>query len=146
VTQFTPQVLDHFKKPRHARPIASPDGVGWVKRSESRFMQIQVVLKDHRIDAIAFGTYGCAPSIACGSWVCEWAYAKPVAQALTLQASAVLGALGGLPAHQRDCATMAVDALHQALDNAVRNQREATAAIPPVAHPGDLPGGPEEET
>jgi NifU-like protein involved in Fe-S cluster formation len=123
VGEFSPQVIEHFTHPRHARPLAAPDGVGWVKRSDSRFMQIQLMLKGDVIDAIAFGTYGCAPSIACGSYVCEWAYGDTWQRAGTLTVEAVLTALGGLPPHRRDSAEMAVEALQQAVASALRNQR-----------------------
>jgi NifU-like protein involved in Fe-S cluster formation len=136
VSEFSPQVIEHFTHPRHSRPLACPDGVGWVKRSDSRFMQIQVTLRGDGIESLAFGTYGCAPSIACGSYVCAWACGQSIRRARSLTAEAVVAALGGLPPARRDSADMAVEALHQAIDNALHNRSLRLPPHPVVdAHP-----------
>jgi NifU-like protein involved in Fe-S cluster formation len=138
VSEFSLAVIDHFTHPRHTRPLACPDGVGWVKRGESRFMQIQLTLKADCVDTIAFGTYGCAPSIACGSYVCEWACGQSIRKARGLTPEAVRTALGGLPPPRRDSADMAVEALHQAIENALHNRsvrRSPESATAPLEAP-----------
>ena len=116
---FSERVMEHFLHPRHGTPLAKVHGTGWVDRGENRFMRIQVFLEGNRIAQIAFATYGCAPAIASGSYVCEWVCHKSLQEAHTLTAEAALEAFEGLPEHRRDCAYMAIEALHQAISNAV---------------------------
>jgi NifU-like protein involved in Fe-S cluster formation len=129
--EFSDVVLDHFRNPRHTRPLPWPHGSSWVRgRDETRFVRIQVCLAADRVSEIGFGTYGCAPAIACGSWVCEWAVGRAVAEVYRLTAAAVLEGLGGLPAGRQEHADMTVRALHQAVSMAVSNPPKKEGEAP----------------
>jgi nitrogen fixation NifU-like protein len=124
-------VMDHFLHPRGMAVIHNPDGEGWAGSVEAhRYMRMQVKVQDSVLSDVAFGTYGCAPAIAAGSFVCEWAQGKTVAQAQALTSDELTTMLGGLPAARRFCADLAVDALHAALTAA-----GATASTPPAGSP-----------
>ncbi|HEY4000737.1 MAG TPA: iron-sulfur cluster assembly scaffold protein [Candidatus Xenobia bacterium] len=113
-------MMDHFRHPRHAVPLPFPDGTAWVRGQDTtRFVRIQVGLREGHVAEASFGTYGCVPAIACGSWVCEWAVGRSMAEVQHLAPTAVLEALGGLPPNRRDHADMTVQALQQAVVNAV---------------------------
>jgi NifU-like protein involved in Fe-S cluster formation len=122
---FTPVLLEHFKHPRHTGSLPVPDGEGWSGdgQASSRFMRIQVQVAQGRIADARFATYGCAPAIACGSFLCDWAIGKTVSEAMTCSADALETALGGLPEARRFCARLATDALQAALTSLPTHRR-----------------------
>jgi NifU-like protein involved in Fe-S cluster formation len=85
-------------------------------------MRIQVRLDGETIAAASFGTYGCVPAIACGSFITEWVTGRPVGQALEYSADDLRHALGGLPTGRRYCADLAVDALRAAIHDAIKQK------------------------
>jgi nitrogen fixation NifU-like protein len=115
---FSATLMDHFLHPRHTGPLPDPDGEGWAGHPHSsRYMRIQVVLDETRqivLDA-RFATYGCAPAIACGSFLCEWATGRPMSEVASYSGEELTDALGGLPPARRFCADLAVDAMRAAL-------------------------------
>ena len=124
-TSFSSTVMDHFRNPRHVGPLAVVSGEGWSGSvATSRFMRIQVRLNGSVVAEAGFGTYGCAPAIAAGSYVCEWACGRPASEAINLTATRLLNALGGLPEGRRYCADLAVDALQAALRDALTRKGE----------------------
>jgi len=129
---FSDTVMEHFVHPRNAGRLQDPSGEGWSGSVEDgRFMRIQVCLEEDRIVEAGFGTYGCAPAIASGSFLTEWACGKTVCEAIAFGAEDLLSALGGLPQARRYCATLAMEALHAALLDAKRKEierREESAA------------------
>jgi NifU-like protein involved in Fe-S cluster formation len=116
---FSDVLMDHFLHPRRAGDLPDPSGVGWGGDPESsRYMRIQVQLdQDHIVEA-RFATYGCAPAIACGSYLCDRSVGRTSSEAQTFTADDLALALGGLPESRFFCAHLAVDALHAALQNA----------------------------
>lgn len=121
MNHFSEVVMDHFLHPRGATPLVHVSGEGWAGAPEARrYMRIQVQVVDDTVVAASFGTYGCAPAIAAGSFICEWATGRSVDEADTMTAEQLEHALGGLPDSRRFCAGLAVDALREALRMAVR--------------------------
>lgn len=120
--------MEHFINTRNAGSLPEPSGEGWSGSVEtSRFMRIQVRLNEGRIEDARFGTYGCAPAIAAGSFITEWARGVTVDKARAYTAKALLKDVGGLPKHRLYCADLAVDALHAALDDALQSNRSASS-------------------
>lgn len=114
-------VMDHFLHPRNAGPLPEASGEGWSGNVESgRYMRIQVRLADGCVVEAGFGTYGCAPAIAAGSYLTEWVRGCPVEKARTYTSERLLQALGGLPRPRRYCAELAVTALRTAIDHALQ--------------------------
>ncbi|HEY4002430.1 MAG TPA: iron-sulfur cluster assembly scaffold protein [Candidatus Xenobia bacterium] len=136
---FSAVVMNHFLHPRGVATLPNPDGEGWAGNTEAhRYMRIQVNLQDGVITNTAFGTYGCAPAIAAGSFVCEWALGKTVAEAQALTSEELTTMLGGLPQARRFCADLAVDALHAAL-LAAKPTASRSAAKPTASRFADKP-------
>jgi nitrogen fixation NifU-like protein len=130
---FSDVVLDHFLHPRHTQALQAPDGEGWSGSVDSsRFMRIQVRMKHGVVHQASFATYGCAPAIAAGSYLCEWCIGRTVDDMRRMTSDTLNQALGGLPEARRFCADLAVDALHQAIHH---------ATSPPVSV-GSGPGPP----
>ena len=122
---FSDVVMNHFMTPRRAGTLPDPSGEGWSGVLESnRFMRIQVRVEADAVVDATFATYGCAPAIAAGSYLCEWAVGRSVSDIQALTAGQLTAFLGGLPANRRYCADLAVDAFHRALSNAVSKAEE----------------------
>ena len=116
-------VMSHFLEPRHAGTLPEPDGEGLAGSLESaRFMRIQVCVRDGCIAAARFGTTGCAPAIAAGDYLCADVEGRTVDEARRWDAARLIEALGGLPEHRHYCATLAVEALTMAIEDAARRR------------------------
>ena len=128
---FSDIVMHHFLHPRGTGPMPSPTGEGWAGSLEtSRTMRIQVRVADGQVLDARFATYGCAPAIAAGNWLCEWVMGRPVAEAQAMSADRLNDELGGLPESRRFCANLAVDALHHALSKALANTQNHEVRTP----------------
>ena len=84
-------------------------------------IRIAVRLDGDRIADAGFDASGCAAARAAGSAVVELVRGGPVRDAALLTTEAVSDALGGLPPGRMHAATLAADALHQALGLAARD-------------------------
>jgi nitrogen fixation NifU-like protein len=120
---YSPQVWDHFRKPRHAGewPLSGAVATGFANTPASKgVLQIQLQIADGRIEAARFMAHGCPSTIAAGSWLCEWLKGREVETAVRLTSSEIADALALSPV-KRFCAVMAEDALKAALSPAQRN-------------------------
>jgi nitrogen fixation NifU-like protein len=108
--------MDHFQRPRHGGSLPQPTHEGWSGSvTGSRFMRIQLRLQDGSIEDACFGTYGCAPAIAAGSYLCDRIIGQSIERALDYTADQLNTDLGELPPARRFCADLAIDALRDAL-------------------------------
>jgi NifU-like protein involved in Fe-S cluster formation len=127
---FSPTVMEHFLHPRHTGPLPQATGEGWGgSPHSSRYMRIQVAVLDGVVVGATFGTYGCAPAIAAGSYLCDWALGKPIGQVEHLTGEQLTLWLGGLPEARRFCAHLAVDALRAAVADS-----QSKPCTPEVCH------------
>jgi nitrogen fixation NifU-like protein len=111
-------VSDHFLNPRNAGEMDRPDAEGRAGTPDAGpFVVIQVRIRDDRVEAVRFRTFGCGPAIAACSLLTEWATARSIAQAREITADQLVEMLGGLPEDKRYCAALAIAALRDALGN-----------------------------
>lgn len=116
---FSPAVLDHYYTPRNQGRLANPSSEGLAGSWRAgQYVRIQVDLEGERIRAARFETWGCVPAVACASYVTEWATGRTVAEALAFTPHELIASLGGIPERRRFCASLAVLALHRALQPA----------------------------
>jgi NifU-like protein involved in Fe-S cluster formation len=109
-------VSDHFLNPRNAGEMDHPDAEGRAGTPDAGpFVVIQLRIRDDRVEAARFRTFGCGPAIAACSMLTEWAAGRTVADANAISGEELVEMLGGLPEDKRFCAEMAVQALKQAL-------------------------------
>jgi nitrogen fixation NifU-like protein len=120
---FSQTVMEHFLGPRNVGELAHPSGEGWAGSPEAgRYMCLQVHLQGDSILEARYRTYGCAPAIAAGSLLTEWLRGRTVPEARALSAAELVAMLGGLPPERLFCADLALEALHDALDEAAREE------------------------
>ena len=115
---FSSLVWKYFHDRRHRGLLDQSSSEGWAGSTELRqFMRIQIKQVDGTIQQVRFETVGCVASIACGSFLAEWAASKSLCEALAMDAERLIRELGGLPPERSYCADMAVHALRKAIEN-----------------------------
>ena len=130
---YTEQVMEHFTNPRNVGEIENADGVGEVGNAKcGDIMKIFLKIDNGIITDVKFKTYGCASAIATSSIATEMIKGKPVEDAVALSNTAVVEALGGLPAHKIHCSVLAEQAIKAALWDFYEKQ-----GIEPVAILGE---------
>ena len=114
---YSAQLIDHFQHPRHAGEL--PDSTVVAEASNPAcgdVLKLWLRVEQGRVTAASYKAEGCAPTIACGSWLAEWmSTGKTVENALALAAETVEAALGGLPQASKHAAQLAVEVLRNAL-------------------------------
>jgi nitrogen fixation NifU-like protein len=117
--------MDHFKNPRNMGEIPDADGVGVVGNPVcGDMMTIYLKIKDDRIEDIKFKTFGCGAAVATSSMVTEIAKGKTLEEALKISRANVADELGGLPPVKMHCSNLAADALHAAIEDYRKRQKE----------------------
>jgi nitrogen fixation protein NifU and related proteins len=100
------------------------DGVGLCEGECGDTIMMGVMLRNNRITSVRFQTDGCRVTSAAAWSAASLAEGKSLSEALRLSAIDVIEKLGGLPEDHEHCAVIAVNALHEAVTDAVRNGRE----------------------
>ncbi len=113
---YTEKVIEHFKNPRNQGKPKDYDSVG--KKGNpicGDVLWVYIKVKDDRILDIGWETMGCAAAIATSSMVSEMAKGKNLDEAEKITKDDVSEALGKLPPVKVHCSMLAVDALHEAI-------------------------------
>jgi len=119
--------MEHFKNPRNMGEIKDADGVGTVGNPVcGDMMTIYIKVKDNHLEDIKFKTFGCGAAIATSSMMTELAKGKTLEEALKITRANVADALGGLPPIKMHCSNLAADALHAAIEDYYKKQKEGT--------------------
>jgi nitrogen fixation NifU-like protein len=122
---YTEKVMDHFRNPRNMGEIPDADGVGTVGNPVcGDLMTIYIKVKDNRIEHIKFKTFGCGAAVATSSMVTEIAQGKTLEEAMKITRASVADSLGGLPPVKMHCSNLAADALHAAIEDYYKKQKE----------------------
>jgi nitrogen fixation NifU-like protein len=124
---YSEKVMEHFKNPRNMGEIKDADGVGTVGNPVcGDMMTIYIKVKDNRLEDIKFKTFGCGAAIATSSMMTELAKGKTLEEGLKITRANVADALGGLPPIKMHCSNLAADALHAAIEDYYKKQKEGT--------------------
>jgi nitrogen fixation NifU-like protein len=105
--------------------IPNADGIGTVGNPVcGDMMAIYIKVKDNRIEDIKFKTFGCGAAVATSSMVTEIAKGKTLEEAMKITRASVADSLGGLPPIKMHCSNLAADALHAAIEDYYKKQKE----------------------
>ena len=122
---YSDKVMDHFKNPRNMGEIPDADGVGNVGNPVcGDMMTVHIKVNDNRLEDIKFKTYGCGAAIATSSMVTELAKGKTLEEGLKITRGNVAESLGGLPPIKMHCSNLAADALHAAINDYLKKEKE----------------------
>lgn len=113
---FGQRGFERWLRPRFNGPIEHPDGSARILGSCGDVIEIYLKFEAERISEASYVTNGCGASALCGSFTAELAHGKNPEELMELKPGDVLAAIGTFPAQNRHCATLAVMALHKALN------------------------------
>jgi nitrogen fixation NifU-like protein len=122
---YNEKVMQHFMNPQNVGEIDNPDGVGEVGNPVcGDMMTFQIKVKDGKIEDVKFKTFGCGAAIAVSSMVSNIAKGKTLEEALKITNKDVAKELGGLPKNKMHCSNLGADALHSAIKDYQKKQKE----------------------
>jgi NifU-like protein involved in Fe-S cluster formation len=109
---YSPQVLDHFERPRNAGTVADADAsVRMENPACGDVLELTLRVLDGRIAEIRFRAKGCVAAMACGSAVTELVRGKSLDDARKISREELVHAVGGLPQASQHASHLAMDAL-----------------------------------
>ena len=109
---------DHLTNPRNAGELANANAVAEETNPVcGDRLRLSLLVRNARIEAVAFLAYGCPPTLACGSVLTELIQGKSVQEAMQLTRADLLNALGGLPSRKQHAAALAVATLRTAIES-----------------------------
>ncbi len=112
---FSEKAIDYAMNPRNAGSMEDTDAFASVTGSCGDTMEVWLKVDDGQIVHATFWTDGCGPSIACGSMATELVKRRTLRDALGIEASDILEALGGLPDSHIHCSLLASKTLTKAI-------------------------------
>ena len=109
-------VLDHATGPHNRGTMESPSAVGRANLGgQPPEVIVYLQVAGDTIMRAMFEAHGCGYTIACCSVLTEMVEGKSLAFCRALTPAAILAELGEVPVHRRFCATLAVEALQDAV-------------------------------
>lgn len=111
--------MEHFNAPRNAGYMPDADFIGRSSHGGAPpRTEIYLKLAGDVVAQASFTTFGCGVSIACCSVLTEMITGQVISQAALVCENHLVAALDGVPADKRYCATVAIEALRDALNQA----------------------------
>lgn len=104
--------------------MGSPDGRGRCIGECGDSIEVQLSLQGDHIDRAAFRCDGCLSTAVAATAVTELVQGVGLHDALLLTAMTVIDHIGNLGEEHEHCAVIAVNALHDAVTDALRNRAE----------------------
>ncbi len=121
---YSEKVMDHFANPRNVGELQNPSGTGTVGNAKcGDIMKMDILVEDGIITDVRFKTFGCGAAIATSSMATEMVKGRSIEDALALTNQAVAEALDGLPPVKMHCSMLAEQAIHAAVEDFQRRQR-----------------------
>lgn len=110
-------ILDHFKNPRNFGKLQNPTASCSLYNSAcGDKIEIDVILKDNKIEEIGFIGEGCAISTASASMLTEKVWGKDIEEVKKMKAEDILSMLGiTLTPTRMKCALLPLEVLQKAV-------------------------------
>jgi nitrogen fixation NifU-like protein len=125
---YNPELVDHFRNPRHAGRIVNADALGIygdLKCGDQMWLYLKV--EDDRLARVGFLVFGCPAAVATASAFCELISGMTLDEALEIEERDILDALGGLPSEKVHCSLLAVMAYREAVKDYILGGPAAAA-------------------
>lgn len=124
---YSKEVLEHFKHPRNLGKMKDPDAVGEAGNIVcGDVMRIYLKVKDNRIVDVKGEVLGCLVAIANTSVLTTMVKGKTLEEALKIRKEDLIDQLGGpdkIPPFKLHCSVLALDALHEAIYNYLKQRK-----------------------
>lgn len=120
---YSERLRAHLSTSASVGRMANPDGVGVSGAAEcGDTVRMEVCVEDGRVTRALFQAYGCPAALGAAAELARAAEGALLLQTLSRGVGDVAEHLG-LPRQKWSCAAVAVDALHSAIEDAVRRDR-----------------------
>ena len=114
---YSAQFKDHLAHPRNAGELPEANAIADEQNPVcGDRIRLSLVVKNDRIETARYLAYGCPPTLVCGSVLTELIIGKSIEEVKQLTRADLLNAIGGLPSRKHHAASLAIEALHSALD------------------------------
>ncbi|MCW1301486.1 MAG: iron-sulfur cluster assembly scaffold protein [Candidatus Nanoarchaeia archaeon] len=124
---YSKEVFEHFKHPRNLGKIKNPDAVGEAGNLLcGDVMRIYLKIKNNRIVDVKGEVLGCLVAIANTSMLTTMVKGKTLKEALKIRKEDLIKKLGGpekVPPFKLHCSILALDALHEAIYNYLKQRK-----------------------
>jgi nitrogen fixation protein NifU and related proteins len=130
MSEFSPQIVEHFTNPRNCGELENPDAVAIIRNAAcGDQLHLFARVSEGRIAECRFLAYGCAASLAMGSLLSEAVRGLAVTELATFDVSRLVDLAGGLSPSQMHCAAIGRDAVASLVANYLAGG-PAVAAVP----------------
>ena len=117
-SEYSKELMKHFKNPKFVKEIKNPDGVGEVGNMKcGDIMRLAIKVKNSKITDIGFQTFGCPAAVASSDVVCELAKGKTLKQAGKIEKKDILKKLKNMPLMKIHCSVLGIEALRKSIKN-----------------------------
>lgn len=115
---YNETVMEHFMSPRNVGLIEEPDGHAVVRDPNcGDYIEVCIKVEEGRVADFKFLMSGCPAAIATSSIATELTMGKTIREAMALTDNDVIVAAGGIPARKAHCSLLAIQGLHQAIQD-----------------------------
>jgi nitrogen fixation NifU-like protein len=114
---YSKVAIREYRNPINFGVLKHPDAVGVIKGSCGDTMKITLKIVNGKIQDARFWTDGCGATLACGNMLTKIIIEKTLQEANKVNSKRLLDALDGLPKEHDHCALLAVNTLHEAINN-----------------------------
>lgn len=115
---YSPIVIDHFQNPRNVGELSDANARASVSNPVcGDVLQLMLRITDGRIAEVRFKTFGCEAAIAASSLLTEMIRGKALGDLEDITPEMITAALGGLPKVKLHAASLAEEALKEALED-----------------------------
>ena len=114
---YSKVVISEYRNPTNFGALEKPDAVGMIKGPCGDTMKITLKIVEDTIQDARFWTDGCGATLAAGNMITKMAKGKTLQEANNVNSNQILDALDGLPKEHTHCALLAVNTLHDAINN-----------------------------
>ena len=113
---YSPQVLDHFERPRNVGRVESADACVRLENPGcGDILELSMAVHSGQILEIRFRAKGCVCAMACASAITEMVSGRSIEQARQVSRPELVKKLGGLPEASEHASYLAMDALRELL-------------------------------
>jgi nitrogen fixation NifU-like protein len=109
--------LERWRNPRFNGPLADADASGGLKGDCGDTIEFFLKFNDNRVAEASYTSDGCGSSALCGSFTAELARGRNPEELMELEPADVLRVIGAFPEEDKHCATLAIKALRNAVNN-----------------------------
>jgi len=116
--EYSKKVMEHFLHPKNAGEMKDYSGMAEVGNVIcGDVMRLYIKVRDGKIVDASFLTFGCAAAIATTDVLCDMIKGKTIEEAKKITMQDIIKELGGIPPIKHHCSSMAIEALHKAIED-----------------------------